>query len=363
MSCGHRLRRKVFTLGAWFGRHRKFALSVGGTLLVVLAVGLGVAFGLGVATLVVVVYGTTFSAILVIGWTPLQALPALEVGLWHAGELTVTFKREADLRAPIDIGACVRNAVAAVRSEVPPPPRSESTPGMLGLTGLSQFAYQSPLAGKESREDAIERLNKELAAYEAALRQWLEGYASRRWASYSIIRAHVAIHNWGEYSADGITLRIVLPDRIVPMTSERLDMLKMSPPPEPPRYEERSLLDIPSLHMPRVAQDFPAWTSPTARARTAAAGPTYVMEHGRSVAEVRLDTLTHGVTERSVDPLVVLPREAGVYELPWEAHVGNLRKPVRGTITIEVGSLTEAGSPLTRVEAVRQTNDVSITRE
>ena len=68
----------MFTLGAWCGRHRKFALSVGGTLLVMLAVGLGAAFGLGVATLVVVIYGTTFSAILMIGWTPLQALPALE---------------------------------------------------------------------------------------------------------------------------------------------------------------------------------------------------------------------------------------------------------------------------------------------
>lgn len=353
----------MFTLGAWLGRHRKLALSAGGIVLVVLAAGLGAGFGLGVATLVVVIYGTAFSAILVIGWTPLQALPALEVGLWRAGELVTTFNRVADLRAPIDIEACVRNAVAAVRSEIPLPPRPEPTPGMLGLTGLSQFAYRPPLAGKESRKDAIERLNKELAAYEEALRQWLEGFASRRWASYSIIRAHVAIHNRGEYSADGITLRIALPDRIVPMTSERLDMLEMPPPPEPPRYEERSLLDIPSLHMPRVAQDFPAWAPPTARARTAAAGPTYVMEHDRSVAEVRLDTLTHGVTERSVDPLVVLPREAGVYELPWEAHVGNLRKPARGTITIEVGSLSEAGSPLTTVEAVSQTNDVSIARK
>ena len=60
---------------------------------------------------------------------------------------------------------------------------------------------------------------------------------------------------------------------------------------------------------------------------------TYVMEHGRSVAEVRLDTLTHGVTERSVDTYshAVLPREAGVYELPWEAHAGKPEEASSGT--------------------------------
>jgi hypothetical protein len=292
-----------------------------------------------------------------IQWTPFQALPVLEVGLWHGGELVTTFERRADrARRPIDIDACVINAVAAVHREVPPAPKPPPTG--LGLNIAALTAFNDPM-GRENREEAIERLDTELAEYEPALREWLTGYADRCWASYSMVSAPVAIRNAGDNRADDITLRITLADNVLALTEEGMDALTMLPPPKRPRYERRSrygpgLTDIPGM-MPRIPS-----LNPTARPRSAVSGPTYVVEHDRAVAEVRLDALTHGVTERSPGRLMLTPQKPGVYELGWQAHVGNLRRPARGTIHLDVGQLDVEGEPLTTIEDVVDSGDVNV---
>ncbi len=78
------------------------------------------------------------------------------------------------------------------------------------------------------------------------------------------------------------------------------------------------------------------------------------------MAVVRLPALTHGVTELTTEPLEILAREPGTYEITWDAHVANLPRPVRGTITIVVAPMPEDGEPLTRVELVVLSGDVEI---
>jgi hypothetical protein len=351
------LKRRI-AFETWLQQHRIITLSAGALLLVIIVVALGVAFGLAVATFVVVVYTAVFSAIVMLGWRPFVALPSLEIGLWHKGELVSSYERRPDRpRAAIDIDTCVRNALAAVQAEIPAPPSPPQLSAALQLAALSSL---SNLAGTETRDQAIKRLNAELTEYEAALRQWLEDFSCRRWASYSLIRAKVAIHNGGDNVADGITLRIMLPDGIVPMIGEKLGALEMPRPPTPPRYEERSLLHFEPPLLPPFGPHLPALSTPTARAPTAAVGPTYLVEQGHAFAEVRLDTLTHGVTERSVEPLVILPSSEGLYELSWEAHVGNLRRPARGSIRIKVNPMSEGGETLSTVDAVEQSGDVPV---
>jgi hypothetical protein len=86
----------------------------------------------------------------------------------------------------------------------------------------------------------------------------------------------------------------------------------------------------------------------------------WTREQSHDVTEIRLPALTHGLTESTTDPLEILAREPGTYEIRWDAHVANLPRPVRGTITIAVAAMPESGEPLGRVELVVLSGDVEI---
>jgi hypothetical protein len=244
--------------------------------------------------------------------------------------------------------------VSVVRAGIPPPPPAEPALGSL-------YAALAPSIStlNETRDEAVRRLGEELAQYEADLRQWLGAYESRRWPSYSTIKEKVAIRNTGERGAEGITLRITLPTGLAPMPPDRLEALEMKPPPEAPHYEERSLYGS-RLDLPEIAPHFPDFSGPTSRARTTAAGPVYVTEQGHAIAEIRLDSLTHGVTELSSAALACMPRNPGTYELTWEAHVANLRRPAHGTIRITVDKMPSDGAPLQTVDDVLASDDVPV---
>ncbi len=77
-----------------FLRAPKVAVPTLAVLLVGLATLLGLAYGLAVATFVVVIYTALFAAIPVIGWKPFEALPELSVGLRVDGETLTAVKRE-----------------------------------------------------------------------------------------------------------------------------------------------------------------------------------------------------------------------------------------------------------------------------
>jgi hypothetical protein len=217
------------TVGAWATADRRRTAIVGCGALACIALGLGLAFGLEVATLTVVVYGTVFAGVTMLGVTPLRALPALQVGFWVEGELVPSFTRQSDRpRAPIDIDGCMQNALAAIRAEIPPPPPPPS-PLTLAV-GLGNLEGLSGIGGLESRDDAVKRLEIEIEEYATKQQQWLAAFESRRLANYSLISLDIAIHNGGESAADGIILRLHLPNGIVPMTAERLEKLDIDPP-------------------------------------------------------------------------------------------------------------------------------------
>lgn len=122
-----RLKRARAAVAAWVTADRRRTVVAGGGLLVLIALGLGIAFGLEVTTLAVVVYGTVFAGVTMLGITPLRALPALDVGLWVDGELAPSFTRRSDRpRGPIDIDACVRNVLATIHAQIP----AAATPGL-----------------------------------------------------------------------------------------------------------------------------------------------------------------------------------------------------------------------------------------
>lgn len=318
--------------------------------LVAAVVAIGELINLAAATFVVVLYTAVFGAATMLGLKPLEALPLLEVGIWRDGELVTSYTRAPDRdRPPIDIDACLRNALRAVRGQIPAPPPPPSTAALLrlpGLEGLGDFA------SLESREQAVERLESELTKYERSLREWLNDFESRRWPNYAIVRAQVAIRNRGENVADDITLRIILPDGLTP-ADDALGELVLAPPPLAPKYEQRSRFGISDLDLASVKPFYDPPFFPAVSTHAAiATGPSYVVDHGQDVAEVRLGSLTHGVTVRSADDLGIIPREPRTYVLRWEAHVANLRRPARGTIRIDVKPLSEEGQPLTTVQSV-----------
>jgi hypothetical protein len=250
--------------------------------------------------------------------------------------------------APIDIDACVRNGVRSIRGEIPP-----EVPAALGLAAFGLLTD----INKEARSDAIGRLESELKTYEAELRQWLEEYDKRRWPTYAKIEAKIAIRNSGETSADGVILRVNLPKAMTPMDGDQLAAIEMSVPPRTPRYEERTFgFPADPLILPPQPMIMPSIPIP----RPASSGPRYVQDAGHDVAEVRLDEVTHGVTELSDRALAILPAKPGIYELEWEAHVSNLRRPVRGSIRVEVRPLPVADAPLRTLEAVLRTGDVEV---
>ncbi len=337
-------------LRTWSGQHRRRAIVVASAVLIALVAILSASVSLGAATFALVAYGTVFAAVTMLGVKPLEPLPSLEVGLWDEGALVPAYTRKLDRpRAPIDIDACVRNAAQPVRNEIPPE-----------LSGLEQVALVGGLlsAIQENQNQAIERVRRELSEFESTLRKWLERYAARRWANYALIEQAVAIHNRGETRADGVILRITLPDDIQPTTRERLEALKMPPPPRAPKYEERSLTgwsptwNPESLALPQVF--------PTVRTSAPSSGPEFVDDHGRTVAEVRHDEVAHGVTEQSDRLLRILPTRPGIHELPWSAHVGNLRRPAQGSVRINVEPMRIEGDPLTSLDEVLATGDVPI---
>jgi len=69
-------------------RKPRVAVPLAVVLLASLATVLGLAYGLGVATFVVVVYTAIFSAVAVLGYRPFAALPDLDVALRVGVETT-----------------------------------------------------------------------------------------------------------------------------------------------------------------------------------------------------------------------------------------------------------------------------------
>lgn len=268
----------------------------------------------------------------------------------------------------------MQNALAAIRRGIAPDPKAPSSiPGLNIPPVLSEYmsaAKAAAMSAMEGRDSAVARLEGELEEYEPELRAWLEAYASLRWPTYATVVEKVAVFNDGENRADDITLRIAIPDDLVPVAADLLDGLQLEQPPEPPRYEERNTFTR-DLSLPHdvVAERLGELTAvtrnqrfafPSARTRDVADGPVIRAEQGRQVAMVRLDALTHGVTVLSEDTLKVMPRQPGTYELPWEAHVSNLRRPARGTIVLEVAPMTEDGPPLVKVSSIARTEDVKL---
>ncbi len=231
---------------AWHGAFRdrivasrRCTIIVGGVALAIVAGVLGAMFGLAVATFAVVVYTAVFGAVAMLGVTPLRALPAFEVGLWVDGKLRSSFTHSTDRpRAPIDIDACVRNDAKAIHQEIPSPPPSQRPWPASGVryTGRTDF--------RETRDEAAKRLQGELQTYTAELHKWLEAFDSRRPYAHQLIRRPVAIHNSGETAAEGVILRLHLPEGLIPMLPERMDKFTIGPPPDRPKYEQRSTIDL-----------------------------------------------------------------------------------------------------------------------
>ena len=143
------------------------------------------------------------------------------------------------------------------------------------------------------------------------------------------------------------------------MTPDRLEQVKIGPPPDRPKYERRSRLGAENLvqAFPTIRPAMPDFSKIVSASRSAL---VWIREQSHDVAEVRLPALTHGLTESTTEPLEILAREPGTYEITWDAHVANLPRPVRGTITIVVVAMPEGGEPYTRVELVVLSGDVEI---
>ena len=328
---------------ARLARRPKVVIPVTVLVLVGFATVLGVADGLGVATFVVVVYTAIFSAVAVLGWRPFAALPELSVALHIGVETTASVQLPVYPAADIDVEACINERVDAARATISSP------------ASAHPYAGLDPTV--ERYDIALARFNTELASYAAELRQWLEAYDVRRWPNYSIIRGQIAIENDGQSVADGVTLRLILPDGLGTIEDE--EDLWITPPPEAPRFEQQNLLRMPIVPLHRIPiAEFPKISLPSAP--SAVAGPELILDKGRVIVQFRVETVTHGVTALSHNPLLVMPDSPGTYVLPWEAHVGNLRHPARGSISIRVDGRPAEPFQLTTVAAVLATRDVLV---
>ncbi len=328
---------------ARLARRPKVVIPVAVVVLAGLATALGIADGLGVATFVVVVYTAIFSAVAVLGWRPFAALPELDVALHIGAETRRSVQLPAHPVADIDVDACVDERAQAARTTISPP-----APAQL-------YAGLDPTV--ERYDTALARFNTELASYAVELRQWLEAYEVRRWPNYSLVRAQIAIQNDGQSVADGVTLRLTLPDGVAAVKDA--DDLSITPPPKTPKFERQSLIRMPitPLHTISTAA-LPKFSLPSAP--SAVAGPEVLLDRGRVIVQFRVETVTHGVTALSRNPLLVMANSPGTYVLPWEAHVGNLRHPARGSISIRVDDRPAAPFQLTTVAAVLATREVPV---
>jgi hypothetical protein len=329
----------------WLRHNRGRGLAFGAASLVAVAGALGAVYGLGVATFVVVVYGTLFSAFVAVGLQPFPARPELEVGFWKDGRMTQLIQIKPDgERHPIDVAACIRERIQAARATVTPkepPPRADPFRGV----AVSMI---------EPYEHSLRRFENELRDYQAELAAWLEAYESRCWPSYSKISTRIATRNYGETVAEGITLRVALPKGIVPLA--RPDRLSLDPPPDPPEFKRKSIaagLDYASL----LRSSVPLRIEPPEISQH-----SFVREDDHVVAEFRIARLTHGLTDRS-DAIHLLPSEPGVYEATWRAHVGNLREPTQGAMTVEVDPAPETVAPLATIAEVVASGYVPIRHE
>lgn len=320
-------------------------LPVALVVLVGLAAGLGLAFGITIATFVVVVYSAIFSGVTFLGWKPFQARPELGVALQIGVETVTTVQLPSKPYAAIDEEACVAEQLGIARESITPAP--EANP----YTGIE--------IALEPYGNALGRFNTELATYAIELRQWLDAFESRRWPNFSLVRALVAITNRGESVARGVTLRLTLPEGVAAVSDE--DELSLSAPPTPPRFEQRN----------RVFQGLPAYrTGPVALPSlpkiklpsppSAISGPDFFRDRDQLTAQFRVETLTHGVTELSQRQLVVTTTRPGTFRVDWEAYVGNLRQPARGALDIRVDERPVEDFTLTTVAAVAASREVPI---
>jgi hypothetical protein len=321
-------------------------------LLIGLAVGLGLSYGIVVATLVVVIYGTVLSAILVLGWKPFEAHPDIAVGLrGQSATVTELVRQATGPQVPIDVAACVADASQKAQMTAPGrPPVSKSA------TFLSS-AYT--LGSVESYDTALERFNGELRGFEEELGQWLEAYEARRWPTYSLIRFPVAIHNRGDSVAEAITLNLRIPQGW--WRPKDLESLSVPAPPKPPNFEQKGLYfgDPSSLLTdlytpPRTLPRFPEQTD-------GITGPEYMHQGDQLIARFRIESLTHGDDIVSAEPLLLVPNEPGRYTITWTAHVGNLRRPASGDIIIEIEERpVPDGTALRTLDEVLATGDVKV---
>jgi hypothetical protein len=173
----------------------------------------------------------------------------------------------------------------------------------------------------------------------------------------STLATEAHAENDGQSVAEGVTLRLTLPDGAAAVKDE--DDLSITPPPETPAFERQSLIRMPftPLHtIPTVA--LPKFS--LSSAPSAVAGPELLLDRGRVIAQFRVETVTHGVTALSRNSLLVMPDSPGTYVLPWEAHVGNLRHPARGSISIRVDERPTESFQLPTVGAVLATREVPV---
>jgi hypothetical protein len=324
------------------------AVPVVAVLLVAVAVAFGLVYGIVVATLVVVIYGTVFSAIPVVGWKPFEALPEITVGLRVRGATVTDLERKSSgPQRPIDIDACVARAVQAARATVPARPVETRSP--FDLLSVSAIDF------KESYDEALKRFTSELEEFEAELQRWLEAYDQRRWPVYSLVKFPVAIHNSGQSVADAITVNLRIPTGWTAL--KEADGLTLPRPPKPPKFEQRASYRSPLSDLVLPTRAFPTFPEQS----EGIIGPDYLQEGDHLVARLRIESLTHGDNVVSSDPLLLVPDAPGRHTINWTAHVGNLRRPARGEIIVEIEArAVPEDAPLRTLEEVLATNDVPI---
>jgi hypothetical protein len=178
-----------------------------------------------------------------------------------------------------------------------------------------------------------------------------------------VIRTRIAIHNRGDSVADGVTVRITLPRRVLEVEDQRHFLV--SPPPPPPKWDRRSGLSgltsypAPDVRLPSFNPLGGLRPAPPERHGTFS-GPSYKTEGDHVIARFTIAELTHGVTESSTEEMTVVPLDPGTYELAWSAHVGNLREPVTGNLTITVQEQPRSEASLCTLDEVLATHDVPV---
>lgn len=212
------------------------------------------------------------------------------------------------------------------------------------LSTLPEKPFGSyPYGGGLSRAFTLsdERRSKfeaKVSAYADELRAWLEQRDQERRARANQLRIEVRLKNDGEAAATNIRLRVLFPSSFTLLNDDD----EPEPPPERPelssRFDVGLLGGIQFPPVPRVEA-----------ARGDLRGPRYLDEQGHLFVEYAAPHLGAGLRDTSASPIELQATEVGLHEVKWEAYADGLRKPARGTLTLEVQPIVPEGAPITQM--------------